>query len=423
MADGSPLHLLDVTLFYSPTSGGVRRYLEAKHAWIGRHRPREWQHTLLVPGDADLQRPGGCSTLAGLPIPGTFNYRLPLSPRRWRRAMEGLAPDIVEVGDAFHTAWTAHGVARRRGIPHVAFFHSNLPHLVAHRYGPGGGALARAYVRQVYARFDRVYAPSRHMRDYLRGLGIDHASHQPLGVDAETFHPARGVRDLRRELGLEPGSRLLLYAGRFSQEKRIDVLRAALRRLGPAYQLVLLGGAQSRQLERNVRTLPYRRDPAELASWMASADALVHAGTEETFGLVILEAMACGRPVVATRAGALPELVSDQTGLLARPGDPADLADAIEGLYDLDREAMGRAARERVLRQFTWTEVFTQLLERYATLVGRRAGASPATAAGGSVAQASFTSSNTVSRPLRSPTATWRPSGDQRRHEGSESVR
>ena len=129
MADGSPLHLLDVTLFYSPTSGGVRRYLEAKHAWIGRHRPREWQHTLLVPGDADLQRPGGCSTLAGLPIPGTFNYRLPLSPRRWRRAMEGLAPDIVEVGDAFHTAWTAHGVARRRGIPHVAFFHSNLPHI------------------------------------------------------------------------------------------------------------------------------------------------------------------------------------------------------------------------------------------------------------------------------------------------------
>ena len=186
---------------------------------------------------------------------------------------------------------------------------------------------------------------------------------------------------------------------------------------------MLLGGAQSRQLERNVRTLPYRRDPAELASWMASADALVHAGTEETFGLVILEAMACGRPVVATRAGALPELVSDQTGLLARPGDPADLAEAIEGLYDLDREAMGRAARERVLRQFTWTEVFTQLLERYATLVGRRAGASPATAAGGSVAQASFTSSNTVSRPLRSPTATWRPSGDQRRHEGSESVR
>ncbi|MFO1456234.1 MAG: hypothetical protein U1F18_08310 [Steroidobacteraceae bacterium] len=86
----------------------------------------------------------------------------------------------------------------------------------------------------------------------------------------------------------------------------------------------------------------------------------------------------------------MPELVSDQTGLLARPGDPADLADAIEGLYDLDREAMGRAARERVLRQFTWTEVFTHQLERYATLVRRRAGASPATttAAAGSAAQA-----------------------------------
>ena len=67
--------------------------------------------------------------------------------------------------------------------------------------------------------------------------------------------------------------------------------------------------------------LPYRRDSVELAQWLASADALVHAGTKETFGLVILEAMACGRPVVAARAGAFPEFIDDSVGMLAKPYD------------------------------------------------------------------------------------------------------
>ncbi len=276
-------------------------------------------------------------------------------------------------------------------------------------------------MRLTYAGFDRVYAPSRFMCDYLRSVGIENVQHQPLGVDATIFHPTRRTRDLRAELGLPRHSRLLVYAGRFSQEKRIGVLRAAFRRLGRPYQLVLLGGAETRQLERNVLALPYRSDSHEFASWLASADALVHAGTEETFGLVVLEAMACGRPVIATRASAMPELVSDDTGLLARPDDPEDFAAAIAALYDGDAEAMGRAARERVLRKFTWTQTFSSLLTRYAALLAGargRAGNLPREAP-----QPSLTSSNTVSFPLRSPTATWRPSGDQRTHEGSESVR
>ena len=425
MAPRSGPHLVDVTLFHSPTSGGVRRYLEAKHAWIAEHRPA-WQHTLLVPGTRDARVAGGCSTLRGIPIPGTFNYRLPLNPRAWSRALEALEPDVIEVGDAFHTAWAARGVADRIGVPLVAFYHSNLPHLVGRRYGESGRRLAERYVRATYARFDRVFAPSRFMCDYLRSLGVEQVRHQPLGVDPEVFHPARRRRDLRAELGLPRGSRLLVFAGRFSREKRIDVLRDAFRRLGKPYHLVLLGGAGMRQLDENVRALPFEADSRELAGWLASADALVHAGTEETFGLVVLEAMACGRPVVATRASAMPELVSDGVGVLARPDDPADLAAAIAGLYDGDLEAMGRAARARVLARFAWTQTFSALMARYAALLGRAGAAASATPAGVTQAgatQPSLTISNTVSFPLRSPTATWRPSGDHRTHEGSESVR
>jgi alpha-1,6-mannosyltransferase len=116
--------------------------------------------------------------------------------------------------------------------------------------------------------------------------------------------------------------------------------------------------------------LPYRRDSHELAQWIASADALVHAGTKETFGLVILEAMACGRPVVVARAGAFPEFVDDTVGALAEPLNAASMAEAIAALYERDLDAVGAAARARVLRHFTWNRAFHAQLAAYAALVG-----------------------------------------------------
>ena len=80
-----PLHLVDTTLFYSPTSGGVRRYLNAKHAWLAAHT--HWEHTLVVPGRRSRVERGGVCTLAGFTVPGTFNYRLPLNFRRWTRLL------------------------------------------------------------------------------------------------------------------------------------------------------------------------------------------------------------------------------------------------------------------------------------------------------------------------------------------------
>jgi alpha-1,6-mannosyltransferase len=121
-----------------------------------------------------------------------------------------------------------------------------------------------------------------------------------------------------------------------------------------------------------VTILPYRRDSLELAQWFASADGLVHAGTKETFGLVILEAMACGRPVVAVNAGAIPEFVDDSVGILSPPNSPSSMADAIAALYDRDLEQMGAAARARVLQRYTWNHSFHAQTMAYASLVGSR---------------------------------------------------
>lgn len=363
------MHVVDTTLFYSPTSGGVKRYLNAKHAWLAEHT--SWEHTILVPGPEAQMRRGDVSTIPGHLVPGTFNYRLPLNPRRWIRVLEELEPDIIEAGDAFHPAWCARRVARRRDVGLAAFYHSNLPQIISKRVGGSLSAPAlRRYVRWVYERFDVVFAPSRLMCDYLNALGVEHAVHQPLGVDAEVFSPQRRNQELRARLGLPECARVLVYAGRFSGEKNLPVLLQAFARLGAPYHLLLIGGENEARPAPNVTMLPYRRDSVELAEWIASADALVHAGTKETFGLVILEAMACGRPVVAARAGAFPEFVDESVGMLARPLDAEDMAAAIAALYERDIEELGAAARARVLRQFTWHRAFHAQMATYASLAG-----------------------------------------------------
>jgi len=246
-----------------------------------------------------------------------------------------------------------------------------VPQIIGRRVG---GALAEPligrYVRCLYERFDLVFAPSRVMCEYLEDLGVHHVAHQPLGVDTEVFHPRRRTLALRPRLGLPAQARVLIFAGRFAGEKNLPVLLQAFARLGAPYHLLLIGGQREARPAANVTVLPYRRDSLELAQWIASADALVHAGTKETFGLVILEAMACGRPVVAARAGAFPELVDESVGVLAAPNSVAGMAEAIAALYERDLDAIGAAARARVLRQFTWQRTFHGQFAAYASLVG-----------------------------------------------------
>jgi alpha-1,6-mannosyltransferase len=364
------MHLVDTTLFYSPTSGGVKRYLDAKHGWLMSHT--SWEHTIVVPGPEDRVDRGGVCTLGGFVVPGSFNYRLPLNPERWTDLISALEPSLIEAGDAFHPAWCAAHVARRRGIPVVAFYHSNLPQIIGRRAGGLSERAVGRYIRWLYERFDVVFAPSRLMCSYLHHLGVPHAVYQPLGVDADVFRPERRTHNLREKLGLPADSRVLVYAGRFAGEKNLPVLLQAFARLGRPYHLLMIGGDHQARPAPNVTILPYRRDSQELAQWFASADALVHAGTKETFGLVILESMACGRPVVAVSAGAIPEFIDESVGLLSKPNNPASMAEAIAALYDRDLEQMGAAARARVLQRYTWNHAFQAQTLAYASLVSSR---------------------------------------------------
>jgi alpha-1,6-mannosyltransferase len=354
--------LLDVTMFWSPQGGGVQRYLRTKRRWVARRTT--WCHSILVPGSDT----GEVYGLPSVPLPGSGGYRFSWQRRACAAQIERLQPSVIEVGDPYRLAWSALDAGQRLGVPVIATCHSNVQVLAASVAGPWAGRAVARYLRHVYAAMDLVLAPSRWMVRQLREAGIDRVVHQPLGVDCSVFQPQRIDRRWRDALGLPPSARVLVYAGRLAQEKNLDVLLGAVELLGPPYVLVLIGsGPVTPHSSPRVRLLPYQRSEFLLAGAIAAADVFVHAGDQETFGLALLEAMACGTPVVARAASGLAELLTADAAVGVRQGTATAFAEAIRSLEGRDTAAMRAAARRHALH-YDANRVFGRLFSRYAVI-------------------------------------------------------
>lgn len=361
------MHIADITMFYAPASGGVRTYLDAKHRRLGI-KPGI-RHSLLIPGK-HLSERDGVYTVPAPALPFGKGYRFPLRLAPWRNVLQDLQPDLIEVGDPYLTAWAALDARRQLDVPVIGFYHSDLPLLVSNRMGHWVTNNVEAYVSKLYGNFDRVLAPSQVMADKLTGLGVRNVFVQPLGVDLHTFNPRHRDPGLRAELGIDEETRLLIFAGRGSKEKNLPVLLGCMQRLGPRYHLLLIGSSMPTQVPDNVTVIDEFCPAAHVARWLASADALLHAGDQETFGLVILEAMASGIPVVAVAAGAFKEIVTDHCGLLCAPNDPLAMANAVRELFSRGSASLGQQARQHVEQQYAWDAVVNSLLGHYQAVLG-----------------------------------------------------
>jgi alpha-1,6-mannosyltransferase len=370
------MHLIDVTMLHGPAVGGVSRYLSTKRRWLQDNT--RVRHSQLMAGSAAGRGDDGEYLLPGTRLPGCGALRWPLDAPRWIDTLAALEPDVIEANDIGTAAWFSLAAARRLDVPLVGFAHVDLVRFARERRGPLAERVLMAYTRAVYERCDVVVAPSEYMRGRLASWGVRRALVRHLGVDPVRFHPRFRAHDLRARLGLAENARLLIYVGRFSAEKRIGVLLEAMRTLGAPYHLLLVGGGDAPPLPANVTRLPFVASTAVLARLIASADALIHAGDAETFGLVYLEAMACGRPVVAVDGGAAAEIVAPECGVLARPGSAASLAAAVAALYARDIDALGACARRRVDEHFTLDLSMHRLLTLYRTAMAAPLSSVPA---------------------------------------------
>jgi glycosyltransferase involved in cell wall biosynthesis len=278
-------------------------------------------------------------------------------PRRHeiRDDLARFRPDVVHLATEFSIGLAGLRAARQLGIPIIASSHTDYERYAA-RYGLGWAVTPGwGYLRWFYGHAFRVLCPSPTYQAHLGLRGVRHTAIWSRGVDAERFHPRHRSEAWRRSLGVGPRDLLVTCVGRVAPEKGIDTLLDAWALLGDLHdrtRLVFVGGGLmeseiARRELPGIRMAGVRRG-AELGAAFASADLFVLPSATETFGNVLLEAMASGLPCIAAAAGGPLDLVEHGwNGWLVRPNDPVALADALRTLLadGMQRGRLGRAAR------------------------------------------------------------------------------
>lgn len=365
-----PVRLIDTTMLYAPRSGGVRRYLNTKRAWLLANRPSV-HHTLVVPGARDAHDGQGRVSIYAAPLPFGDGYRWPVVKQAWMQRLIRQKPDIIEAGDPYTPGLAALRAGSALGVPVVGFCHTDLGALAALHIGEWAEKPVQKRWAAIYSQFDQAVAPSRFIAGRLVEAGVSNAIGLPLGVDVDIFHPGRGDPcGLRASLGLKSHHRILVFAGRPAREKRLEVLVDAVERLGEPYVLLLIGAGSGAPVSDRVICMDYQRSPHALAGILASCDAFVHANDSEPFGLVVLEAMACGLPVIGVASGGVAESVDSAVGELASASEAGAMAEAVEAVFARGAEDLGRAARRRAVESHGWDTVFESLCQIYGRLTG-----------------------------------------------------
>ena len=324
--------------------------------------------------------PGGPAIYAGAEVVPAVGPRLPFypdlrlnlpGPGAWAR-LRAFQPDLVHAVNPVALGVFGMAYARRLGVPVLASFHTHLPRYAAH-YGAGWLApLLWRYLRGLHNRAAVTLCSSSTLRDELRSHGFRRVRWWQRGVDTARFTPGPVNQELRSRLTAgHPDEFLVVNVGRQAPEKQLTLLRE---QLFPSrgLRLALIGGGPAHaQLVHHFSGTPtvlpgYLRGQ-ELVDAYRSADAFIFPSTTETFGLVALEAMACGLPVIAARTGGVLDTVVDGVnGFCYDPANPAQMRPLVERLRDdpaLRANLANGALRHAHSR--SWRATMDQLAEYY----------------------------------------------------------
>ncbi|BAU07862.1 glycosyltransferase family 1 protein [Fischerella thermalis CCMEE 5330] len=343
------------------------------------HLQRSGDEVLVICPD------GGITEYKGAKIYGVSGFPLPLYPELKMALprpaigyiLEQFQPDIIHVVNPAVLGLAGIFYSKVLDIPLVASYHTHLPQYLQH-YGLGMlEGLLWELLKAGHNQAALNLCTSTAMMEELTTHGIERVNLWQRGVDTETFHPSLVSEEMRSRLSQNhPDSPLLLYVGRLSAEKEIERIKPILEAI-PAARLALVGDGPHRQaLEKhfantNTHFVGYLVGK-ELASAFASADAFIFPSRTETLGLVLLEAMAAGCPVVAARSGGIPDIVTDGVnGYLFAPdaGDEGAIAATLRLLeMKQERESIRQNARLEAER-WGWAAATRQLQDYYQKVI------------------------------------------------------
>ena len=377
------MKIADLTQFYSPVSGGVKRYLHEKIDYVQNCTGRD-KHMLVVPGAKTGVKASGRSrvyTIRSPLVSRTAQYRALINLRAVEETLKREAPDVIESGDPYQLGWRAVKIGRALKIPVIGFYHSHFPEAYlrssAKLFGKTATRrvmkLSRAYVRKLYNQHAATLVASERLARVLRDWDVHNVRVLSLGVNIDIFRPEESPSEAaRKSLHVEPDRKLLLYVGRLAKEKNTATLFRAFEILEQhrphEFHLLVIGdGPERTQLRKlqarckNVSWIKYCAEPRELARYYQTADLFVHPGVQETFGLVALESQACGTPVVGIRGSYMDRIICHDQGSWADENTPEALAGAIEGSSAKKLATLGMSAAQTAENLYSWPRVFQEL--------------------------------------------------------------
>jgi alpha-1,6-mannosyltransferase len=381
------LKICDLTQFYSPLSGGVKRYVHEKIAHI-QCSGNDDEHVLVIPGAKTERTEAPHSRIYSISSPllsRTSRYRALLNLRAIEEVLEREKPDLIEAGDPYQVGWKAVASGAALRTPVVGFYHSHFPEaylrtterFLGHTATELMMDLARRYVRKLYNRFEATLVPSARLGRLLSQWGVENVQPVDLGVNVKIFRPEPDdAMETRRLLGIPADCCLLLYIGRLAQEKNTQTLFAAFaqlaRREPGRYHLLVVGDGLQRaellKLQREVGHLTWRQystDSTELGRFYRAAELFVHPGVQETFGLTALESQACGTLVIGIRGSYMDRIIFGSQEHWAQENSAAALAEAIAAASRCELRKSGLAAADSVRQHYAWEIVFGRLFDIY----------------------------------------------------------
>ncbi|MEL6553708.1 MAG: glycosyltransferase [Cyanobacteria bacterium J06621_11] len=322
---------------------------------------------------------GGLTEYKGAQVKGVSGFPLPLYPElklafprpSMREAIEDFKPDLIHVVNPAVLGLGGIYYSKSLDIPLVASYHTHLPKYLEHyNLGLLEGVLWEL-LKAMHNSASINLCTSTVMQQELTEHEIERVEVWQRGVDTELFRPDLRSDEMRSRLSQgNPDAPILIYIGRLSAEKEIDRIKPVLESI-PGARLALVGdGPYREELEKHFEGTPTNfvgyLAGEELGAAYASADAFIFPSRTETLGLVLLEAMAAGCPVVAAHAGGIPDIVTDGVnGFMFDPKDEQGAVLATQKLLGMkaERELLRQNARVEAER-WGW-EASTRQLERY----------------------------------------------------------
>jgi len=310
-----------------------------------------------------------------------------LAAPRFRAAREDLAawrPTIVHVATEFGVGLAGRAAARALHVPLVTSYHTSFS-AYAEFYKLGAfAAMGWKYFRWFHAGGTRTFTPTDAIRQEVESHGFRHVRVWGRGVDGTRFDPSFRSMAWRRGLGIADDAMVVLYVGRIAREKGLEhALRAMheLRTDAPSIRFVFVGdGPYDEELRAAAppdAIFTGRLSGVPLSTAYASSDVFLFPSVTDTFGNVLLEAMASGLVVLSADAGNTRELVGTERGVIVRAEEPGAIATALRALdADRARHAAIRTAAQRWALARTWEQVWNGLFAAYREAISERAASS-----------------------------------------------